>query len=89
MLESIDKKKKNILEKKGPFRPKRPFMMVKKQKIEKKSVKSYSLSKYLSFDMLECIDKKKIILVKKRAIFATSFLAKKGSKSLIFLLFRS
>ena len=35
------------------------------------------MSKYLSFDMLLCIDEKKNILVKKRAIFAHS-LAKKG-----------
>ena len=52
---------------------KRPFMMVKKQKIEKKSVKSYSLSKYLSFDILLCIDEKKNILVKKKGYFCPFF----------------
>ena len=87
--------KRPFLPKKGSKSKKSPFVGVKKQKIEYFSMKSYSLSKYLSFDMLECIDKKKNILFKKKGHFCPFFWPNKGSKSikksesLIFLLFHS
>ena len=73
--------KTNIGKKKGLLLGRKsPLWGVKKQNTAYFSVNSYSLSKYLSFDMLESIDKKKNILVKKGLLWGTGVKKRKNLK---------
>ena len=88
MLESMYWKKKQLLAKKRSFRPKKknPFWGVETQITAHFAVNSYSLSKHLSFDMLESIGEKKTVYGNKRPFWPKRglFWGSKSKKPQIF-----
>ena len=87
MLESMYWKKNNYWQKKGLLgQKKNPFWGVETQITAHFAVNSYSLSKHLSFDMLESIGEKKTVYGNKRPFWQKRglFWGSKSKKPQIF-----
>ena len=87
MLESMYWKKNNYWQKKGLLgQKKNPFWGVETQITAHFAVNSYSLSKHLSFDMLESIGEKKTVYGNKRPFWPKRglFWGSKSKKPQIF-----